>query len=140
MLREKYMNLNYLNSLPEEKNRFKVELENGEKVVFTVKNIGFGRENHNIICYQANFTVTNRRIITDTDNAVFAIDFADIVQYKYFEDGKGILANKGYEVILKEPMECGSSNSTVMIPAFIFVFTQKKIMARFREIAENVFI
>lgn len=134
------MNFNYLNSLPEEKNRFKVELENGEKVVFTAKNVGFGRENHNIICYQANFTVTNCRIIANTDNAVFAMDFADIVQCKYFEDGKGIWANKGYEVTLNEPIECGSPNGTMIIPAFIFVFTQKKIMTRFREIVENVFI
>lgn len=38
------MKLDYLNSLPEEKNKFKVPLEDGEKVVFTAKNVIFGMD------------------------------------------------------------------------------------------------
>lgn len=63
------MNFNYLNSLPEEKNRFKVELGNGEKVVFTAKNVIFGTEKQRCLGFETKITITNKRLSLITARA-----------------------------------------------------------------------
>lgn len=45
------MNLDYLNSLPEEKNKFKVQLGEGEKVVFIAKGVIFSTDTGRAIGY-----------------------------------------------------------------------------------------
>lgn len=70
------MNLNYLNSLPEEKNKFKAVLENGEKVIFTSKNVIFGTEKKRCLGWETKVTMTNKRIIADNGKGIWTIDIA----------------------------------------------------------------
>lgn len=133
------MNLDYLNSLPEEKNKFKVPLEDGEKVVFTAKNVTFGTEKQRLIGFETKVTVTNRRIFADNGKGVWTIDIADdIISCKKVEEGKGLMKSVYWAVDMNKSVVCGDPSDPVTLTGYVFVF-KKKDDIRFKEIADNVF-
>lgn len=134
------MNFNYLNSLPEEKNRFKVELENGEKVVFTAKNVIFGTEKQRCLGFETKITITNKRIIADNGKGIWTIDIAnDITKCEKVESGKGLNKTRHIAIDLKQPVACGNRYDPIIANGYVFKFN-KKDEKRFLDITRNVFV
>ena len=134
------MNFNYLNSLPEEKNRFKVELENGEKVVFTAKNVIFGTEKQRCLGFETKITITNKRIIADNGKGIWTIDIAnDITKCEKVESGKGLNKTRHIAIDLKQPVACGDRYDPIIANGYVFKFN-KKDEKRFLDITRNVFV
>lgn len=134
------MNIDYLNTLPDEKNRFKVPLENGERVVFTAKNVIFGTETQRALGWDAKVTMTNKRIIADNGKGVWTIDIAeDIVSCKKVIEGKGLNKCVYFAVDLNKEVTCGDSRETITLTGYVFTF-KKKDDIRFKEIVDNVFV
>lgn len=134
------MNFNYLNSLPEEKNRFKVELENGEKVVFTAKNVIFGTEKQRCLGFETKITITNKRIIADNGKGIWTIDIAnDITKCEKVESGKGLNKTRHIAIDLKQPVACGDRYDPIIANGYVFKFN-KKDETRFLDITRNVFV
>lgn len=120
------MNIENLNSLPEEKNKFKVPLEDGEKVVFTAKNVIFGTEKQRALGWDAKITVTNRRIIADNGKGVWTIDIAeDIVSCKKVEEGKGLNKCRYIAVDMNKQVTCGDERETITLTGYVFKFKKK---------------
>ena len=72
------MNVGYLDLLPEVDNKFNVELEKGEKVVFTAKLKVFGTETDRVLGgSNSRFTLTNRRIIADNGVGIWTVDIKE---------------------------------------------------------------
>ena len=133
------MNLDYLNSLPEEKNKFKVQLEDGEKVVFISKNVIFGTETQRALGYETKVTMTNRRIIADNGKGIWTINIAaDIVSCRVFDEGRGLNHSHGVAIDLNKQVVCGDPSDPITLTGYVFGF-KKKDEARFMEIANNVF-
>lgn len=133
------MNIAYLNSLPEEKNKFKVQLEEGEKVIFIAKNVTFGTDAGRAIGWETKITMTNKRIIADNGKGIWTIDIAgDIASCQVVDRGKGLMKEHFVEVALKAPFVFMNGNEQITTGAYMFVF-KKKEEARFMEIANNVF-
>ncbi|MDR0979200.1 MAG: hypothetical protein LBL91_04635 [Lachnospiraceae bacterium] len=59
------MSREYLDTLPEVENKYKVKLEEDEKVVFTIKLNMFGTEKDLLLGMDPYFTLTNKRIVVD---------------------------------------------------------------------------
>lgn len=134
------MNLNYLNSLPEEKNKFKAVLENGEKVIFTSKNVIFGTEKKRCLGWETKVTMTNKRIIADNGKGIWTIDIAnDITRYEKVESGRGLNKVRGIAIDLKSPVVCGDRYDLIIANGYVFKFN-KKDEARFLDIMRNVFV
>lgn len=134
------MNLNYLNSLPEEKNKFKAVLENGEKVIFTSKNVIFGTEKQRCLGWETKITMTNKRIIADNGKGIWTIDIAnDITRYEKVESGRGLNKVRGIAIDLKSPVVCGDRYDLIIANGYVFKFN-KKDEARFLDIMRNVFV
>lgn len=134
------MNLDYLNSLPEEKNKFKVPLEDGEKVVFTAKNVIFGTEKQRALGWETKITMTNKRIIADNGKGIWTIDIADdIVSCKKVEEGKGLNKCRYIAIDMNKQVTCGDERETITLTGYVFTF-KKKDEARFLEIADKVFV
>lgn len=133
------MNIEYLNSLPEEKNKFKVQLGDGEKVVFIAKNVTFGTDVGRAIGWEAKITMTNRRIVADNGKGVWTINIAgDIAGCQVVDRGKGLMKEHFVEVALKAPFVFMNGNEQITTGAYMFVF-KKKEEARFMEIMDKVF-
>lgn len=133
------MNIEYLNSLPEEKNKFKVQLGDGEKVVFIAKNVTFGTDAGRAIGWEAKITMTNRRIVADNGKGVWTINIAgDIAGCQVVDRGKGLMKEHFVEVALKAPFVFMNGNEQITTGAYMFVF-KKKEEARFMEIMDKVF-
>ncbi len=133
------MNSDYLNSLPEEKNRFKVQLLDGERVVFTAKNVIFGTEKQRLLGFDTKVTMTNKRIIADNGKGVWTTDIAeDIVSCRVFDEGKGLNKSHGVAIDLNKSVVCGDKHETITLTGYVFCF-KKKDEARFMEIADKVF-
>lgn len=134
------MNLNYLNSLPEEKNKFKAVLANGEKVIFTSKNVIFGTEKQRCLGWETKITMTNKRIIADNGKGIWTIDIAnDITRYEKVESGRGLNKVRGIAIDLKSPVVCGDRYDLIIANGYVFKFN-KKDEARFLDIMRNVFV
>ncbi|MDE6731249.1 MAG: hypothetical protein K2J77_00035 [Oscillospiraceae bacterium] len=134
------MNLDYLNSLPEEKNKFKVQLGDGEKVVFIAKGVIFGTETGRALGYETKVTLTNKRLIADNGRGVWTAELAgDFTGYSVVDRGKGLLKEHFVQLDLKEPVVCGDSREQITVYGYIFVF-KKKDEPRFLEIAKNIFV
>jgi len=74
------MNTGYLNTLPALANKYNVDLQEGEKVVFTAKLSTFGTEkDYRLGADDSKFTLTNRRIIADNGYGVWSVDILDDV-------------------------------------------------------------
>ena len=134
------MNVEFLNTLPEEKNKFKVQLEDGEKVVFIAKGVIFGTETGRALGYDTKVTLTNKRLIADNGKGVWTTDIAgDLTGCSVVDRGKGLQKEHFVQVDLKTPIVCGDANEQITVRAFAFVF-KKKDEPRFLEIAGNVFV
>ena len=134
------MNPDYLNSLPEEKNKFKAQLLDGEKVVFIAKNVVFGTEKQRLLGLDTKVTMTNKRITADNGKGVWTIDIAeDIVSCRVFDEGKGLNKSHGVAIDLNKQVVCGDKHETITLTGYVFGF-RKKDEARFLEIADKVFV
>ena len=133
------MNVEYLNTLPEEKNKFKVQLEDGEKVVFIAKGVIFGNETGRALGYDTKVTLTNKRLIADNGKGVWTNDMAsDFAGYSVVDRGKGLMKEHFVQLDLNRPLVCGDANDPITVNAYAFVF-KKNDEPRFLEIANNVF-
>ncbi len=132
------MNLEYLNSLPEEKNKFKVPLEAGEKIVFTAKNVIFGTETQRLLGFETKVTMTNRHIFADNGKGVWTIDIADdIVSCRVFDEGKGLNKSHGVALDMNKQVVCGDPRDPITLTGYVFGF-KKKVEAQFMEIMNSV--
>lgn len=140
MIRRKHtMNMEYLNILPEEKNKFKAQLESGEKPVFIAKNVIFGTDTGRAIGWDVKVTMTNRRIIADNGKGVWTMGIAEDVRgSQVVERGKGLMKEHFVQVDLKTPFVFNNGDERITTGAYTFVF-KKKEEARFMEIMNNVF-
>lgn len=133
------MNIDYLNTLPEEKNKFKVQLEDGEKVVFIAKGVIFGNETGRALGYDTKVTLTNKRLIADNGKGVWTNDMADdFTGFSVVDRGKGLMKEHFVQLDLRKPLVCGDAREQITVNAYAFVF-KKKDEPRFLEIANNVF-
>ena len=134
------MNVEYLNTLPEEKNKFKVQLEDGEKVVFIAKGVIFGNETGRALGYDTKVTLTNKRLIADNGKGVWTNDLAsDFAGFSVVDRGKGLMKEHFVQLDLNKPLVCGDANDRITVNAYAFVF-KKKDEPRFLEIVRNVFV
>lgn len=131
------MNTNYLSTLPEVKNKFKVELQEGEKVIFTAKPYGFSSDTGDLLGYdKSKITLTNKRILADNGNGLWITDIGeDVTDMVYGEDGKGW--NKTTFVLVSLNKEITYGIGIQKLNGYRFHF-KKKDMAAFLEIAEHM--
>ena len=95
------MNTAYLDTLPEVTNKFNVDLEADEKVVFTAKLSTFGTEADRMLGMDSDFTLTNRRIIADNHVGIWTVDIAEeIVSCTKVETGKFLFKATYFSVTL----------------------------------------
>ena len=72
------LNREILDALPAVANRFEVELEDSEKVVFAAEMRTFGDEKDGMLGTQGSkFTLTNRRIVADNGLGVWTVQIPD---------------------------------------------------------------
>lgn len=130
------MNTEYLNTLPEIKNKFSVELEPGEKVIFTAMPKVFGTESGTMLGMEdSRITVTNRRIIADNGNGLWITDIAeDVADMRRQEEGKFILKSVYILVTLNKEVAYGMGIQKLSGYRFYF---NKKDMETFEEIIKN---
>ena len=127
------MNVEYLNTLPEIKNKFKIDLESGEKVVFTAKLWGFCTESGSMLGWDTSqFTMTNRRILADNGQGLWITDIAeDVVDMRKVETGK-FLSKQEY-ILVSMNKEVTYGIGIQKLTGYQFHF-RKKDMAAFEEI------
>lgn len=103
------MNTYYLDSLPEIKNKYKVDLEPGEKVVFTAKPFGFTSDSGQTLGWDdSRITMTNRRIFADNGKGVWITYIAeDVVDMRREERGKFLLKEVYIAVTLNKEVTYG---------------------------------
>lgn len=132
------MNTEYLNTLPEVKNEYKVDLQEGEKVVFTGKLSTFGTEKDRMLGnYDSIFTLTNKRIIADNKVGIWTVDIQDdVVSCTKVEGGKFIFKYVYFSVDLNK--EIVFDNGQQKLSGFHFYF-DKKDRPRFEEIMNRFF-
>lgn len=84
------MNTAYLDSMPDLKNKFKVPLLPGEKVVFTAKLWGISTDSDALLgADDSKLTLTNQRIIADNGAGLWITDIAeDVASMEHQETGK----------------------------------------------------
>ncbi len=131
------MNTDYLDTLPEIKNRFKVDLKPGEKVVFTAKPWAFSTEKGDLLgADDARITMTNRNIIADNGNGIWVTDIAeDVVDMRKQESGKFLTKQVYILVTLNKEVTYGIGIQKLTGYQFHF---HKKDMAVFEEIIRHM--
>lgn len=129
------MNTDYLNTLPEIKNKFDISLEPGEKVILAVKSIVFGTESGGLLGWDdSRITVTNRRIIADNGLGVWTIDLAeDVEDVRKEERGKFLMKEVYVLVTLNKEVTYGTGQT---LKGYRFYF-KKKEMAVFEDIIRH---
>lgn len=131
------MNLEYLNKLPEIKNKYRVDLEPGEKVVFTAKLWGFCTETGSMLGWDTSqFTMTNRRIFADNGQGVWITDILeDVVDMRKVETRKFLSKQEYILVTMNKEVEYGIGIQKLNGYQFHF---RKKDMAAFEEIMKYI--
>lgn len=133
------MNIDYLNSLPEDKNKFKVQLGESEKVVFIAKGVIFGTEAGRALGYDCRLTLTNRRLVIDNGKGVWTADMAsDFTDYQVVDRGKGLMKEHFIQLDLKNPVVCGDARERITVYGYELRL-KKKDEPRFLEIMRGVF-
>jgi len=131
------MNIEYLSTLPEVANKYKVNLQDDEKVVFTAKLSTFGTETERLLGNDSAFTLTNKRIIANNGVGIWTVDIlADIVSCTKKEKKDWIFKFVYFAVNLNT--EIVFNNGKEKLTGFVFQFN-KKDTARLEEIVNNVF-
>ncbi len=102
------MNTAYLDTMKEVKNKYKVSLEEGEKVVFTGKMAGLSTDEDGFLGADSFLTITNKRILADTGAGVWIVDIAeDAVDMYYSTIGKFLSKQEFIQVDLNKEMTYG---------------------------------
>jgi len=124
------MNVGYLDLLPEVDNKFNVELEKGEKVVFTAKLKVFGTETDRVLGgSNSRFTLTNRRIIADNGVGIWTVDIK--------EDITGCTKIQEGNFIFKVTYFLVNMNKEKKMTGFHFYF-KKSDIEKFEKIMSNI--
>ncbi len=131
------MHTQYLDSLPEINNKFQVDLQPGEKVVFTARPWGFFSDSGMLLGYDSSlFTMTNRRIIADNGQGIWISDIAeDVIDMKKMETGKFLSKQVYISVTLNKEITYGIGIQKLSGYQFHF---RKKEMAEFENIIEHM--
>lgn len=131
------MNTAYLNTLPEVKNKYKVDLEPGEKVVFTAKLWGFTTETGDMLGFDSpHFTMTNQRIFADNGQGLWITDIAeDVVDMRKVVTGKFLKKQEYILVTMNKEIAYGIGIRKLSGYRFHF---HKKEMAAFEEIMKQM--
>lgn len=130
------MNTGYLDTLPEIKNKFNVELEEGEKVIFTAKLKVFGTETDRVLGgSNSRFTLTNRKIIADNGVGSWTVDIKDdITDWTKIQSGKFIFKTTYFSINMNK--EIVFNNGQEKMSGFHFYF-EKQDIAKFEKIMSN---
>lgn len=132
------LNTACLDSMPEVKNKYKVNLEQGEKVIFTAKLICFATEAGAMLGAESKFTMTNRRIIADNGKGIWTTDIAeDITGWRKEEKGKGLMKEVYVLITLNKELTYGIGVQKLTGYRFCF---NKKDMAVFEELMRKLLI
>lgn len=130
------MNIVYLNSLPEVENKYNVNLQEGEKVVFAAGMPTFGTEKDNMIGSDCDFTLTNQRMLIDNHAGVWTIDIVDdIAGCTKVQGGFLVFKYTYFSVVLNE--EVVFDNGRQKLSGFHFYF-EKEETKQFEEIMNNL--
>lgn len=131
------MNTAYLDTLPELKNKYKVELEQGEKVVFQAKPWGFTSDSGDLLgADDSRITMTNRRILANNGRGLWITDIAeDVVDMRKVETGKFLSKQVFIQVTMNKELTYGIGISKLSGYRFHF---GKKDMAVFEEIIRHM--
>lgn len=131
------MNTDYLDTLPEIRNKFNVELEQGEKVVFATKLRLFGTGEGRLLGLEdSRITMTNRRIVADNGKGVWTVDIKEnVVDMRRREAGKSIFKSAFILVTLNKEIIYGMGIQK--LNAFRFYFSRKD-MAVLEEMIRNM--
>ncbi len=130
------MDTQYLDSLPAIKNKYKVELQPGEKVVFAAKPWGFTSESGTLLGYDTStVTMTNQRIIADNGQGIWFTDIADdVVDMRKVETGRFLSKQTYILVTLNKEVTYGIGIQKLTGYRFHF---HKKDMAIFEDIIRH---
>lgn len=131
------MNTDYLDTLPEIKNKYKVNLQPEEKVLFTAKLWRLSTESGSILGLDdSRITMTNRRIIADNGQGVWITDIAeDVIDIHRVESGKFL--SKQVYILVNMNKELTYGIGIQKISGYQLHF-HKKDMAVFEEIIRNM--
>ncbi len=122
----------YLDTLPKVRNRFKLPLDAGEKVVFTAKNVDFSTETGRGLGFGSRLTLTNRRLVVDNGLGVWTVDVPEEVRACYIKDVKV----HSIALDLYDKIVCGDDEHPIVMTGFVFMFSLKD-EERFMEIMNN---
>ena len=131
------MNTDYLDTMPEIKNKFKVNLQPGEKVIFTAKPWAFTTKSGALLgADDFRITMTNRSIIADNGQGIWTTDIAeDIVDMRRMESGKFLTKEVYILVTLNKELTYGIGIQK--LDGYQFHF-RRKDMAVFEEIIRHM--
>lgn len=131
------MNLEYINNLPEVKNKFNVELEEGERVVFATILSTFGTEKDRLLGGDnSKFTFTNKRIIFDNGVGIWTVNISeDIIDCKKIKSGFFIFKFTYFLINLNHEVEFGDGEKLTGFN----VYFKKKDISQFENIINNLF-
>lgn len=132
------MNTSYLNSLPEVKNRFGVDVEDDEKVIFAVKLNLFGTAPGRLLgTDNSEFTLTNKRIYANNGAGIWSFEIPDdIVSYEVVNKGKFIFKEHYHLIMLNKTISFGNDLSETL-NGFRFYF-KKTDEKKFEDIMNNL--
>lgn len=131
------MNTSYLDTMPEIKNKYRVNLLPGEKVVFTAKPHGFCSDTGSLLgADDSRITMTNRRIIADNGQGIWTTDIAeDVVDMRKMENGSFLTKQIYILVTMNKELTYGIGIQKLHGYQFHF---RRKDMAVFEEILRRM--
>lgn len=133
------MNFEYLNSLPALENKYDFDLDEGEKVVYSVEIQNFGDENSMALCsfdYAPKVSVTNQKIWVRTGERIFwTIDLKEEVAEIKKVNSRVLLLFKVtyFEIGLLQKAEYTAANNTTRQVAAYQLYLNKKDEKAFEE-------
>lgn len=130
-------NVEYLNALPEIANKYKVNLQDGEKVVFNAIMPAFGPTTGGFLGTDSKFTLTNKKMVFNNGRGVWTIELEKItkcirierIELKFFK-------NVFFEVYFDGVIIYNDGKDKLSGIQFGF---KKKVMPQFEEIVRNAF-
>lgn len=131
------MNEAYLQSLPEGRNEYGMDLIQDERVLFTAELSVFGDEKDRVLgTMGAKFTLTNKRIIADNGVGIWTVDMEEITGFHKVQQGR-IFKSVFFSVDIDEWMEYDDGKGR--LKGFHFYFN-KKDTAALEELIHNLFL